>query len=96
MNGIDMSSQPKMDTSKPLDNGGPAFPCEVGGDPANNQHQTGNYTAMWYGMSLRDWFAGKALAGMCAGEPGSHLIPKNAAHEAYLYADAMMKARGAA
>lgn len=43
--------------------------------------------------SLRDQFAIAALQGTCAGEPGSHLIPANAARDAYQYADAMMKAR---
>lgn len=45
------------------------------------------------GLTVRDYFAAKALAGMCAGEPGQHLSPTNAALEAYLYADAMLAAR---
>ena len=36
--------------------GGPAFPVE-----ADYPHEPGSY-----GMSLRDYFAGQALAGMCA------------------------------
>lgn len=83
-----------------IDNGGPAFPCEVGGDPANNQHQTGNYTAMWYGISVRDYFAAKALAAMI-GHPnkdpencGKKAVPR-LAQFAYEYADAMITARGA-
>lgn len=41
---------------------------------------------------LRDEFAKAALTGMFS-TPGSHLAFKNAAAEAYLYADAMLEAR---
>lgn len=46
------------------------------------------------GMSLRDWFAGQALVGMCAG----HVWPRaddgpEAARRAYLIADAMLQER---
>jgi len=44
-------------------------------------------------MSLRDWFAGQALAGSLAGEPGSHLIPERLAPDCYALADAMIAAR---
>lgn len=43
-----------------------------------------------YGMTLRDWFAGQALAGLLAkGETGEDVL----ADVAYSYADDMMKAR---
>jgi hypothetical protein len=45
------------------------------------------------GMSLRDWFAGQALAGMLAGEPGAHLATPRIGIEAYAVADAMLAAR---
>ena len=46
------------------------------------------------GMSLRDWFAGQALAGICGdGIPGSHHQHANTAREAYEYADAMLRTR---
>lgn len=45
------------------------------------------------GMTVRDYFAGQALSGMCAGAPGSHLVPPNAAKLAYEYADAMLAER---
>ena len=42
------------------------------------------------GMSLRDWFAGQALAGIAAhGEDG----PEYSAKSAYEHADAMLKER---
>jgi len=45
------------------------------------------------GMSLRDWFAGQALAGSLAN--GQPLAPDQRAANAFLYADKMMKARDA-
>jgi len=72
------------------DDGGPAFPC----DSTNKQLPT------QCGMSLRDWFAGQALAGIMANYKfmenirqgfGSTLphIPE----AAYEMADAMLNAR---
>lgn len=76
------------------DNGGPAFPTtkplEGWGDP--NQ-----------GMTLRDYFAGQALAGMMAGEfhvyaadlakDRGHSSTAVIAASAYEFADAMLKER---
>ena len=45
------------------------------------------------GMTLRDWFAGQALAGSLAA--GLTTDPDRRARAAYLLADEMMKARGA-
>ncbi len=73
-------------------NGGPAFPSHAG-DPEmtdpRNRISCG-------GMSLRDWFAGQALAGMCAfhGTYGEGNGPGNNAARAYEQADAMLAARG--
>lgn len=39
------------------DDGGPAFPTEPNTQPGHFAH---------HGMTLRDWFAGQALAGMLA------------------------------
>lgn len=67
--------------SAPIDTGGPAFPV-----PGDQPHVQMN------GMSLRDWFAGQALAGLYASWP--HDCDQHGlAHDAYLAADAMMKAR---
>ena len=46
------------------------------------------------GMSLRDWFAGQALAGMLAYPAPGAPIPRVVAKAAYEYADAMIAERG--
>lgn len=75
-------------TEQPKD-GGPAFPqnewCFRRGDGSE-------------GMSLRDWFAGKALAGLASNcdEAGlSSWCAAPLADRAYEIADAMIAARGA-
>ena len=64
--------------------GGPAFPLV-----ANNWHRAG--------MTLRDYFAAKAMQGLCAlpsdFESNMHLCEATA-KVAYMQADAMLKARG--
>lgn len=79
-----------MTTSESIPNdGGSAFPCEQGHCPDGTWNQT--FEA---GMSLRDWFAGQALAGICGdGIPGSHHIASQTARDAYEYADAMLLER---
>lgn len=65
-----------------LGDGGAAFPKAL--DP---------YGSASTGMSLRDWFAGHALAGVIASE-GENMTPTGlAAQRAYGYADAMLAAR---
>ena len=67
--------------------GGPAFPVE------HLVIQNGKQlTHPCNRMTLRDWFAGQALAGILAGSRtsnGIEWIPE----EAYAYADAMLAAR---
>jgi hypothetical protein len=71
--------------------GGPAFPrpaseytksgsCPDGNDPIQEQD----------GMSLRDYFAAQAMAGLT---PAADLTPVAVAELAYAYADAMLVAR---
>lgn len=71
--------------------GGPAFP----GGPLTDYGRTD-----YEGMSLRDWFAGQALAGLLA-NPTAAIGTVNeegveyVARAAGLYADAMLAARSA-
>jgi hypothetical protein len=70
--------------SAPTNDGGPAFPRE------ENAYHTGSH-----GMTLRDWFAGQALAGILINYTtakfgiGEDICAKHA----YEFADAMIAAR---
>jgi hypothetical protein len=72
-----------------INNGGPAFPIPDS-HHANGQVQYGSN-----GMSLRDWFAGQALAGALQNYTTSKFgcTEKEVALGAYRYADAMLAAR---
>lgn len=84
-----------MTERKKMQDGGPAFPRPIGEAP--NAIGGGRFNREQSGMSLRDWFAGQALAGICGdGIPGSHHQPATTAHEAYAYADAMLAERSKA
>ena len=63
-----------------INDGGPAFP-RAGSD----------YVKAQEGMSLRDWLAGQALAGLCSGN--LPFCPDQVSATAYAYADAMIRAR---
>lgn len=69
--------------------GGPAFP-NVGGTEPNDLFPS-------YGMSLRDYFAGQALAGLTsstdATAEGWKIAAPIAAELSYALADALLKAR---
>jgi len=52
---------------------------------------TGEWEVWGHGMSLRDWFAGQALAML--GDPGCVGSDDEIAKCAYKFADAMIKAR---
>lgn len=70
--------------------GGPAYPATV--------RETFGDTGLVKieqvpGMSLRDWFAGLVLQGICASGPGSEWGNARLAREAYQLADAMIKER---
>lgn len=73
------------------DNGGPAFPFEV-------ENGDGSFT-FYLGMTLRDYFAAKAMAAMAQGitSMDQHGIicnrPSDIAEIAYTYADAMLVER---
>ena len=81
-----------MDNMDNIETGGPAFPAEIG--PASDKHiiQTGDGQWLHPGMTLRDYFAAKAM---------QTLIDKTqvkdfdwCASKSYKMADEMMKARG--
>lgn len=75
-----------------VDDGGPAFPQKEGSYYENGMH-------FYSGMTLRAWFAGQALAGLCANhdhinstDDSDNGVAALAAHAAKL-ADAMLAAR---
>lgn len=83
-------------------NGGPAFPVSTGCNDGQLGHQDGQFTWQFPGMTLRDYFAAKALVGLMSdptfakelqrmGKP----IGDSMAAAAYGMADSMLKARGA-
>jgi hypothetical protein len=63
--------------------GGPAFPARDFWSDDGGKH--------WHGMTLRDHFAGQALAGICASGPT--IDNERIAGEAYRLADAMIAER---
>lgn len=71
--------------------GGPAFPIPL------QSGQSWQGMAPCDGMTLRDYFAAKAMQGLLAQAMGTALgsDPKYAAEYAYATADAMLKARDA-
>lgn len=80
-----------------IEDGGPAYPTEIGFGYANdNMHQTGHTTAQYYGMSLRDAFAIAAMQGAFSSPiPSSQQEKEYIAMHAYKMADEMLKARRA-
>ena len=69
------------------DNGGTAF-------PGPSFTRTGHPNGHSMGMSLRDWFAGQALAGLVRSEqPEGFPAWVGHALDAYALADAMLEAR---
>lgn len=66
--------------------GGPAF-------PAYETNDVGELEREFKGMTLRDWFAGQALAGMNANQSWDENGWKDRALQAYAAADAMLAER---
>lgn len=66
--------------------GGPAF-------FGHHVHDGGQFVS-WPSMTLRDYFAAKAMQGFATGGAWSNL--ENMGEKAYKWADAMIKARGEA
>lgn len=76
-----------------INDGGPAFPTAEHGK-AKDPHRK----VIDLGMSLRDWFAGRALMEMLASEAFRYLVADEAeirrrAEAAYTLADAMIEQR---
>lgn len=67
-----------------VEDGGNAFPI-----PGLQDHQEFN------GMSLRDYFAAKAMQGICAHQDTWGLMDDEIVKKAYALADNMLTARGA-
>jgi hypothetical protein len=79
--------------------GGPAFPAQRATEVTDMTGVAHPVMADYPGMSLRDWFAGQALAGILAGR-FADTIPHDdvngggdAAFYAFQYADAMLSRR---
>ena len=75
------------------DNGGPAFPQVGLFNPREEFVTAADYRADQEGMTLRDWFAGRASE-----DDVAHWFRKLGSHSTreaakYAYADAMLKAR---
>lgn len=95
-----MTDMPNPLSLEPKDDGGPAFPTDIG-PGTDGGFQCGNERWHAPGMSLRDHFAGLALAsGQASNWRDNDFRPKdglniieNTARHAYLIADAMLIAR---
>ena len=74
--------------SAAINDGGPAFP------DVQFTHNNGDTSFKNNGMTLRDYFAGQALAGMLA-DPDTTESPDVLARACYRCADAMIDARKA-
>lgn len=64
----------------------PAFPCPAAGDPGRDQ----NWSAAQPGMTLRQYFAGQALAGFLANADMVG-VPTRMAEACVIYADALVE-----
>jgi len=79
-----------------IDDGGPAFPCEV--DSTQPLHrQVGNTIWQTYGLTMRDYFAAKAMQALIASRSIDH---ENGYYDedvvgdsAYAMADSMLATR---
>lgn len=77
--------------SERIDDGGPAFPMPP------HMGVLGHLISGANGMSLRDWFAGQALSGICTDYQGARNTEEwdfvELARGAYMAADAMLAER---
>lgn len=76
-----------------LDNGGYAFPIPNADFQTFAPNTIEEYKRVQSGMTLRDYFAAKAMQGeLASGDASRHA--ENIASRSYAIADAMLKARG--
>jgi len=73
-----------------MKDGGPAFPAFSVSEYREDGYG-GTFSITERGMSLRDWFAGQALAGYMVTDPD--VLPELAAKMVYAIADAMLAER---
>ena len=78
-----------MSDKAKIDDGGPAFPA-LDVHCASEIIMEGNKP---HGMSLRDWFAGQAITGLCIDLRGSGYRDRELATRALGIADAMLAER---
>lgn len=87
-----LEKQKERDMPEKIEDGGPAFPSEQSETIEGAWNQT-----LERGMTLRDWFAGQALAAIIRAGEDSVWTPAGphdaCAQQAYMYADAMLRAR---
>lgn len=83
-----------------INNGGPAFPFEYHNQTSKDQDgffNTGvlspGASQQFAGMTLRDYFAAKALQGFAASTARNNPTTDQIAQAAYALADAMLRAR---
>ena len=76
-------------------NNPPAFPGKQKALLIKSEHLdiAKEYEIDQNGMTLRDYFAAKALQGICSSKPGNLMTCARIAAEAYHLANAMLKAR---
>ncbi|CRM40350.1 hypothetical protein [Pseudomonas sp. 37 R 15] len=78
-----------------IQDGGPAFPVADYDHMVFEPKTVAETKRDLSGMSLRDYFAAKALQGICASGPGADCDNAFIARESYGLADAMLAARSA-
>lgn len=79
--------------SNNINDGGPAFPVVDYKQPAG---VGAHVMTIMGGMTLRDYFAAKAMQGLLSHNSNGNASDKNIAEWAYSQADAMLRARGEA